>query len=275
MGPVQGAAAAVVAAVAGGPQAQVGGRAAGRGSRAACGVAGSAGSVRWAACCGARGTIHSQHCCCAYLVCCSPEGPCPRAPPHAPRRQEQYLAERARRDAERAARMAELAGEPFDKEVTMCEQVLNYLAKFVANEAAVSEEKKVTCRAGGWVGGVGVLRGAQWKARAWVEDWLLAFVDWCRACAHAREVGGAWRSSACRDLRCAAHRVRPPPTRRPMWRTWRASRSCRRRRRRTRTHGSWAWARRRARAARARAARRVRGLGMCGRAACWARCGML
>lgn len=42
--------------------------------------------------------------------------------------------------------MAELAGEPFDKEVTMCEQVLNYLARFVATEAAAAEEKKV----GGW-----------------------------------------------------------------------------------------------------------------------------
>lgn len=101
--------------------------------------------------------------------------------------------------------MAELAGEPFDKEVTMCEQVLNYLAKFVANEAAVSEEKKVTCRAGGWVGGVGVLRGAQWKAWAWVEDWLLAFVDWCRACAHAREVGGAWLQLSLQgfEMRCS------------------------------------------------------------------------
>lgn len=58
-------------------------------------------------------------------------------------RQEQYLAERARRDAERAARMAELAGEPFDKEITMCEQVLNYLAKFVSVGASAAQEKKV------------------------------------------------------------------------------------------------------------------------------------
>lgn len=58
------------------------------------------------------------------------------------KKQEAYLAERARRDEERAARMAELAGDPFSKELTMCEQVINYLSKYVASEAAAVEEKK-------------------------------------------------------------------------------------------------------------------------------------
>eukprot|EP00884_Botryococcus_braunii_P001958 jgi/Botrbrau1/11763/Bobra.0195s0088.1 len=53
------------------------------------------------------------------------------------RRQEEYEAERKVRDAERKAREAELRGDPFVKEITMCEQLTSYLTKFTATEEAV------------------------------------------------------------------------------------------------------------------------------------------
>ncbi|KAL4430001.1 hypothetical protein ABPG77_004371 [Micractinium sp. CCAP 211/92] len=58
------------------------------------------------------------------------------------RRQEEYLKQKAERDAERAARLAEQAPEPFDKEITMCDQLAAYLRKFVVEEAAAAEEEK-------------------------------------------------------------------------------------------------------------------------------------
>eukprot|EP00887_Chlorella_sp_A99_P001217 scaffold14.g1217.t1 len=58
------------------------------------------------------------------------------------RRQEQFLKERAERDAVRAARLAENMPEPFDKEVTTCEQLAAYLSKFVVAEAAAKPEEK-------------------------------------------------------------------------------------------------------------------------------------
>lgn len=45
-------------------------------------------------------------------------------------RREQAAAERAAREAERAARLAENAPEPFDREITMCEQLTAYLSRF-------------------------------------------------------------------------------------------------------------------------------------------------
>lgn len=41
-----------------------------------------------------------------------------------------------------AARLAEQAPEPFDKEITMCDQLAAYLRKFVVEEAAAAEEEK-------------------------------------------------------------------------------------------------------------------------------------
>jgi uncharacterized coiled-coil DUF342 family protein len=46
------------------------------------------------------------------------------------RRREQAAAERAAREAERAARLAENQPEPFDREITMCEQLIAYLTRF-------------------------------------------------------------------------------------------------------------------------------------------------
>lgn len=59
------------------------------------------------------------------------------------KRNELFAKERAERDAARAARVAENMPEPFDKEVTTCEQLASYLAKFkVSNGPAASEERK-------------------------------------------------------------------------------------------------------------------------------------
>ncbi|PRW50814.1 hypothetical protein C2E21_5439 [Chlorella sorokiniana] len=59
------------------------------------------------------------------------------------KRQEDYLKHKAERDAERAARIAENAPEPFDREVTMCDQLSAYLRKFVvAAEKAAEVEKR-------------------------------------------------------------------------------------------------------------------------------------
>lgn len=41
-----------------------------------------------------------------------------------------------------AARIAEQAPEPFDKEVTMCDQLAAYLRKFVVEEAAAAQEEQ-------------------------------------------------------------------------------------------------------------------------------------
>jgi uncharacterized coiled-coil DUF342 family protein len=50
--------------------------------------------------------------------------------------QAEWEAGKAARDAERAARIAENAPEPFDKEVTTCEQLAAYLARYVIADAA-------------------------------------------------------------------------------------------------------------------------------------------
>ncbi|KAG7667236.1 hypothetical protein NADE_002968 [Nannochloris sp. 'desiccata'] len=57
------------------------------------------------------------------------------------RRREEMAAERAARDAARAARAAEMAPEPFDKEITMCEQLTAYLTRFIAAQAGPVQEK--------------------------------------------------------------------------------------------------------------------------------------
>jgi uncharacterized coiled-coil DUF342 family protein len=57
------------------------------------------------------------------------------------RRREEMAAERAARDAERAARAAENAPEPFDKEITMCEQLTAYLTRFIAAQSGPAQEE--------------------------------------------------------------------------------------------------------------------------------------
>ncbi len=57
------------------------------------------------------------------------------------RRREEMAAERAARDAERAARALENAPEPFDKEITMCEQLTAYLTRFIAAQTAPTQEE--------------------------------------------------------------------------------------------------------------------------------------
>jgi len=57
------------------------------------------------------------------------------------RRREEMAAERAARDAARAARAAELAPEPFDKEITMCEQLTAYLTRFIDAQAGPTQEQ--------------------------------------------------------------------------------------------------------------------------------------
>jgi uncharacterized coiled-coil DUF342 family protein len=57
------------------------------------------------------------------------------------RRREEMAAERAARDAARAARAAEMAPEPFEKEITMCEQLTAYLTRFIAAQAGPTKEQ--------------------------------------------------------------------------------------------------------------------------------------
>ncbi|KAK9804196.1 hypothetical protein WJX72_000615 [[Myrmecia] bisecta] len=97
------------------------------------------------------------------------------------RKQELYQKERAERDAARKARDAEMAGEPFDKEVTLCEQLQNYLSKFVAAEetkveaaaapAAALDGMKIVQRKAdkneldGWFSGLGKGKGKGRKGK--------------------------------------------------------------------------------------------------------------
>ncbi|KAK9840813.1 hypothetical protein WJX81_006730 [Elliptochloris bilobata] len=54
------------------------------------------------------------------------------------RKNDKFLAEKAERDAQRKAIMRETAGEPYNKEVAMCEQLAVYLAKFKAPVAVTA-----------------------------------------------------------------------------------------------------------------------------------------
>lgn len=84
--------------------------------------------------------------------------------------QAEWAEERKRRDAERAARAAENAPEPFDKEITTCEQLAAYLQRFQvsANGAAGGQEASAEVAE---VEGMRVLKKAADEDSA--DAWLL------------------------------------------------------------------------------------------------------
>jgi uncharacterized coiled-coil DUF342 family protein len=56
------------------------------------------------------------------------------------RRREEYLKEKAARDAEREARAKEMAPDPYHEEIATCEQLASYLSKFAENSSGAKEE---------------------------------------------------------------------------------------------------------------------------------------
>lgn len=64
------------------------------------------------------------------------------------RRREEYLKEKAQREAERAARAKELAPEPFYEEITMCEQLTAYLGKYAEDKPAQDASARNTQEGG-------------------------------------------------------------------------------------------------------------------------------
>jgi len=83
-------------------------------------------------------------------------------------RRQQMAEERAARDAERAARQAEMAPEPFDKEITMCDQLTAYLARFVVTDNAPADEQSKSTDVNGAIDGMKVLQRAGEDDLAWM-----------------------------------------------------------------------------------------------------------